>query len=255
MHSTKQLISPAVAPISLNEVKAQLHIETSYTAEDDYLNSLIAMATNHMESLLFRRLVYQKVRQYFDVWPVLPGNYFELLFGNLQSVSQVAWSDADESENVISSSEYGVVTVIEPGRVVLKNDESWPTGTLSTISPIYIDFFCGLYVGDDWAALTSYSTGDIITTVLNNSFICTTSGTSGASEPSWDYEIDATTTDGTAVWALKGIGIAASLKHALKLHIGHMFENREEVVVGQGFTSVKVQRSYDSLIAPWRLYN
>ena len=57
-----------------------------------------------------------------------------------------------------------------------------------------------------WAALTSYSVGNLrrqlaAPTVGNERvFRCTTAGTSGVSEPSWNLTTGATTADGTAVW-------------------------------------------------------
>lgn len=63
-----------------------------------------------------------------------------------------------------------------------------------------------------WAASTLYGTDTTqlatfvrpaaFTTLAHSLalFQCTTEGTTGSSEPSWDYTVGATTTDGTAVW-------------------------------------------------------
>ena len=69
------------------------------------------------------------------------------------------------------------------------------------------------YVGSEnwtaitpWAATTAYSIGDIrrqLGAVTNSSaraFRCTTAGTSGGAEPSWNLGDGATTADGTVVW-------------------------------------------------------
>ena len=56
-----------------------------------------------------------------------------------------------------------------------------------------------------WVAETAYSVGDCVqpTTPDGFRYRCTTAGTTGASEPTWnDASIGATTTDGTAVWTL-----------------------------------------------------
>lgn len=58
--------------------------------------------------------------------------------------------------------------------------------------------------GDVWQASTSYSIGDTVIAATanpnNTRFRCTTAGTSGGSEPSWDHTVGNTTNDGTAVW-------------------------------------------------------
>jgi len=57
-----------------------------------------------------------------------------------------------------------------------------------------------------WAASTAYTVGQIVrqlaTTSVGNErcFRCTTAGTSGSSEPSWNLTKSSTTADGTAVW-------------------------------------------------------
>ncbi len=54
----------------------------------------------------------------------------------------------------------------------------------------------------EWQASTAYSVGDIVRPVDRNGFvyICTTAGTTDASEPIWPANDGDTVTDGTAVW-------------------------------------------------------
>lgn len=79
---------------------------------------------------------------------------------------------------------------------------------------------CDAIVGDDrcrvrlnpptWQATTAYTLrpggnahrGSVVkpTTFNNRHFVCTTAGTSGGSEPSWNTTIGGTTNDGTVVW-------------------------------------------------------
>ena len=59
----------------------------------------------------------------------------------------------------------------------------------------------------DWAASTAYNLGDMVKPTVGNDrwFVCTTAGTSGASEPTWTTTINDTTTDNTATWtAIEG---------------------------------------------------
>lgn len=63
---------------------------------------------------------------------------------------------------------------------------------------------------------------------------------------------------GVVVRFVCGYGDAASdipepLVQAMKLTIGHLYENREEVMIGQGITSIELPRAVQSLISPYRL--
>jgi len=54
----------------------------------------------------------------------------------------------------------------------------------------------------DWQADTAYSVGDTVkaTTYNGRRYICSTAGTSGGTEPTWDTTIGNTTNDNTVVW-------------------------------------------------------
>lgn len=57
-----------------------------------------------------------------------------------------------------------------------------------------------------WAASTSYSVGDVRRATSGNQtlyFHCTTAGTSGGTEPSWNTTIGGTTSDGTVTWTTR----------------------------------------------------
>jgi len=57
-----------------------------------------------------------------------------------------------------------------------------------------------------WASGTAYAVGDVVRSTAGNQtkyFHCTTSGTSGGGEPSWNTTVGATTTDNTAVWTCR----------------------------------------------------
>jgi hypothetical protein len=60
---------------------------------------------------------------------------------------------------------------------------------------------------DDWAASTAYALGDIVipTSPGNYEYVCSTAGTTGGTEPTWDTTEGGTTSDGTAVWTTRRI--------------------------------------------------
>ena len=51
-----------------------------------------------------------------------------------------------------------------------------------------------------WASSTSYAVGDMVRSTAGDRYQCTTAGTSGGTEPTWDTTIGNTTNDNTAVW-------------------------------------------------------
>lgn len=53
-----------------------------------------------------------------------------------------------------------------------------------------------------WSSATTYALNATVTPILRNgyAYVATTAGTSGATEPTWPTDDDATVVDGTAVW-------------------------------------------------------
>lgn len=65
---------------------------------------------------------------------------------------------------------------------------------------------------DAWTALTEYALTDrVVPTVPDGQcYECTTAGTSGETEPSWDKRLGYTTNDGTVVWTCRDIPFGAN---------------------------------------------
>ena len=79
---------------------------------------------------------------------------------------------------------------------------------------------------DEWATITAATSGTttvVPTTPNGYAYDCTTSGTTGASEPTWPTTEDSTVTDGTVVWTARFIGtldnesIVSSIKTKFRL--------------------------------------
>ena len=51
-----------------------------------------------------------------------------------------------------------------------------------------------------WVASTAYSLNVTVKSTAGDVYKCTTAGTSGSSEPTWDTTVGNTTNDGTVVW-------------------------------------------------------
>ena len=152
---------PPEEPVTLSEVKD--HLRLDHSDSDTMLESLITASRQYVEEILNRALVQQTRTAYFKDWPetrstyfkVEPEqNFFELPGAPLQSVSSVKYTDTDGATSTFDK--YEVVTTRAPGRVVLKDGESWPTATLLHESyPINIEYVCG-YEADETASPTDY---------------------------------------------------------------------------------------------------
>lgn len=111
--------------------------------EDDLLTSLIKTAREHIEDITRRQLLTATWDLYLDKWP--DGNFIELPFGNLQSVTSVKYKDSAGTETTMTvTTQYLVETNGEQkGGVVLPYGVSWPSFTAYPSNPISIRFICG----------------------------------------------------------------------------------------------------------------
>jgi len=74
------------------------------------------------------------------------------------------------------------------------------------ISETYAYTIASIRTASAWVASTAYSAGDEVEPTTANGFVyvCTTAGTSDASEPTWPTTVGDTVTDGTVVWTCHG---------------------------------------------------
>ena len=130
--------APAAAAVTLAEAKMQSSVTF---ADDDTLieNIYIKSATKSCEQVLQRKLITQTWKMFLDSWP----GYIEVLFGDLQSVTHIKYTDLDGVQATFSNTKYDVDTISVPGRIFLKNGESWPSDTLNAVNPIEIQFVTG----------------------------------------------------------------------------------------------------------------
>lgn len=133
------ITAPTREPVSVAKMKEHLRI----TIEDDdfLLQDYITTARKYVEDLIGCALLTQTWKYYMNCWP--NGDWFELPFPPLQSVTSVKYKDSNETEYTFSANDYLVDIVSEPGRVVLKYGETWPSETLSPRTPIYTEYECG----------------------------------------------------------------------------------------------------------------
>ena len=135
--------APEKEPITRSFFKDHARISTD--ADDDYIDGLIKTVRRQVEQITNRALITQTWIYYMDAWP--QGDYFELPYPPLQTVTSVKYLESDATISTMSSGEYIVDNDSEPGRIVLDYGETWPSETLLPSNPIYTEYVCGY--GDD----------------------------------------------------------------------------------------------------------
>jgi uncharacterized phiE125 gp8 family phage protein len=115
---------------------------SSDMTEDDLLTALITAARQQVEAITQRQLISATWDLFLDEFPAK--GFIPLPFGQLQSVSSVAYTDSDGvSHPMILTTDYLVDASSDPGRVVLPYGVSWPSFTPYPSNPIAIRFVAG----------------------------------------------------------------------------------------------------------------
>ena len=183
--------APTVEPVSLTEIKRHVRIEPNDEDNDIYLYNLISVAREQVEMITWRKLITQTWYGYLNDWP--SGDYIELPFGSLQSVTAVRYTDVDASQSTWSSAEYIVGTDYQKGRITLADGYAWPNENLYPSNPIEIEFVCGYGLADS---------------------------------------------------------VPNQIKHAIKLMVSELYENREVSLVGVAFQQFD---TINNLLSNYRL--
>jgi uncharacterized phiE125 gp8 family phage protein len=112
------------------------------TTEDTILSALITAARQQVEAITQRQLVTATWDAWLDEFP--DRDYIVLPFGQLSSVTSVAYTDSDGvSHPMTLTTDYLVDDDSDPGRIVLPYSVSWPSFTGHPVNPISVRFICG----------------------------------------------------------------------------------------------------------------
>lgn len=135
-------VQPTQEPVSLMELKQHLRLEFDFLEDDSVLSSMLTQARVYTEGIKGLAYVTRTYRLWLNAWPDVRS--IELPFPPLQSVTSVTWYDKDDAPTVLSAAtDYRVVTVSWPGRIVLRNDAFWPTATLRAVDGIEVVYVAG----------------------------------------------------------------------------------------------------------------
>jgi uncharacterized phiE125 gp8 family phage protein len=115
------ITAPAVEPVTLAEAKAHLYV--THSDDDALIGAYIAAAREDAEHRLQRALVNQTWELALDAFP----SVIDLPMAPLVSITSIKYLDAARVEQTLDAATYYADTDAEPGEVVPKYGESWPT--------------------------------------------------------------------------------------------------------------------------------
>ena len=130
---------PSVEPVTTAEAKTHLRVDTS--DDDTYIAALITAARIYVEKAQRRALISQTWAWTLDEFPsgLTP---LEPPHAPLQSVTSIAYTDADGDSQTWASSGYDVDTTSFVGRIVPGYGESYP-GTRDEIDAVTVTYVAG----------------------------------------------------------------------------------------------------------------
>ena len=129
---------PASTPITLAEAKSFLRIDSDYDDDDNYITSLINVATGVVEEFTRRRLITQTFNIFHDEFPP----YIDLQVGDVASVTHIKYYDESNVLQTLAPSNYDVDNKIRPGRIYQSEDGDFPN-TFDGPNAVEVEFIVG----------------------------------------------------------------------------------------------------------------
>jgi uncharacterized phiE125 gp8 family phage protein len=142
--SLELITPPAELPLTLQELKAQLRLEDSETAENALLMGYLRASILWTEDFLRRSLITQT----WDLF--LPGFCEVVVLPNppLQSVGTISYLDTADASQTLGAAVYQTDMKADPGRLVRDPDESFPATSL-LVNAVTIRFTAGYGLAND----------------------------------------------------------------------------------------------------------
>jgi len=133
-----QTVAPSTTPISVAEAKQ--HLRVDHDSDNNYIASLISVATASVEQFLRKALITQTRR--LDLCE-FPSSEFVLDHPPLVSVTSLDYTATSGATATVGSSVYDVDTSSVPGRVLLGSEQTWPTSIDDTWNAVRLTYVTG----------------------------------------------------------------------------------------------------------------
>jgi len=138
------ITTPTTTPITLDQVKEQLRLDTSDTSEDTYLTTLIEASRDCFESFTGRILIDTQFRTFFNLFR----QSFELRKSKLESLDAFEYS-VDSTFIAVESSIYYATQESIYSRIIISEEDSIPTDKDDSFQSIRVDFTAGYGTSED----------------------------------------------------------------------------------------------------------
>jgi uncharacterized phiE125 gp8 family phage protein len=263
---------PAAEPVSLDEMK--LHLRVTHTDEDALITAMTRAAREYCESVQNRAYIARTITGSLDRFPST-SEKIQFPCAPLISVSSVTYTDLNGATQTMSANDYAVDVNDEPGTLYLGYNKQWPYDVRSVYNAVTLTWSAG-YV----APFTVNTTTDVLTlsgTPVDGMRVrLSVSGSNSAALPTGlsadtDYfvrdsnestcklaasaggaAIDITAAGSGTFYIGKQL-VPESVKVAMKLLVGHWYENRETVNIGNITTPLDF--TVKALLGQDRIYN
>ncbi len=137
MAEATQTSAPATEPVTLDECKSQLRLQSP--DDDPLILSYIAAARSYVESVAGQQLVTATWEWKTDGFQPM----FFLPHPPLQSVTSIAYIDTSGTTQTLATSVYQTDTASVPGRIMVAQGQSWPAVQSATFNTVTITYVAG----------------------------------------------------------------------------------------------------------------
>lgn len=250
MWALQPITPPAREPIALDTAKDHLRVDA--TDDDVLIAALITAAREYCEGFQNRVYLEQTWDLWLDDWP--DEDYIRIPYPPLQSVASVKYYGTDDTEYTMDAGDYFVDAKSEPGRVALGYSKTWPTTTLRPVNAVVVRFTAGYatYAGviDTSGTAVTWVSGDKFSTgwTAGKSIVINGVTYSVASVTSAEALVLTATAGTQNDVAYSANDVPVKLIQAMLLLVGHLFENRQAVVVDRGIIISEVPFAVKALL-------
>ena len=127
MRSLRLVTDATAEPVTVDDLKIHLRLDTTYTTEDEYLSGLIKMARKEAENRTRRALLPQ-------TWKLILDDFEDDMVLNVSPLSasteDIAITYLDETSGestALASTYFRIDADSEPGRIRLEYESEWPS--------------------------------------------------------------------------------------------------------------------------------
>jgi uncharacterized phiE125 gp8 family phage protein len=144
MENVRIITQPPVEPITLTEAKRHLNVDSDFTDDDAYIESLIKASRIAAENYTRRAYVQRTLELSF---PYFCEIVIELPYPKLQSITSITYKDNDGTDQTISAANYQIDSYREPGLVMPAYQCYWPTAVRADLNSVRVRYVAGVDLG------------------------------------------------------------------------------------------------------------